>query len=148
MKEIGHIAERLRSYLAIKQVIPSHLAKSMGVHPMVVKRMLDGSRGYDAELVIVLGNIFPRLNLDWLLSGEGAMEQSLKEEQDPTAALEQNLDMLYKHREGLGDQELADRTTSMLALVQKLRTEHHKTMLSTNERLLQFIKVYQTLRAK
>ena len=67
------INERLSDFLINKNISQQEIAISLGTSQPNVSAMCKGYRTISRKTVVKLSNIFPDLNVDWLLKGEGSM---------------------------------------------------------------------------
>ncbi len=67
------INERLSDFLINKNISQQEIAISLGTSQPNVSAMCKGYRTISKKTVVKLSNIFPDLNVDWLLTGEGSM---------------------------------------------------------------------------
>lgn len=103
------INERLSELLINKNISQQEIAISLGTSQPNVSAMCKGYRTISKKTVVKLSNIFPDLNVDWLLTGEGSMlrgseEQGATESED--AALREEVVMLRERVRNL--QKLID----------------------------------------
>lgn len=103
------INERLSELLINKNISQQEIAISLGTSQPNVSAMCKGYRTISKKTVVKLSNIFPDLNVDWLLTGEGSMlrgseEQGATEGED--AALREEVVMLRERVRNL--QKLID----------------------------------------
>ncbi len=103
------INERLSELLINKNISQQEIAISLGTSQPNVSAMCKGYRTISKKTIVKLSNIFPDLNVDWLLTGEGSMlrgseEQGATESED--AALREEVVMLRERVRNL--QKLID----------------------------------------
>lgn len=103
------INERLSKLLINKNISQQEIAISLGTSQPNVSAMCKGYRTISKKTIVKLSNIFPDLNVDWLLTGEGSMlrgseEQGATESED--AALREEVVMLRERVRNL--QKLID----------------------------------------
>ena len=67
------INERLSDFLINKNISQQEIAISLGTSQPNVSAMCKGYRTISKKTVVKLSNIFPDLNVDWLLTGAGSM---------------------------------------------------------------------------
>lgn len=103
------INERLSELLINKNISQQEIAISLGTSQPNVSAMCKGYRTISKKTIVKLSNIFPDINVDWLLTGEGSMlrgseEQGATESED--AALREEVVMLRERVRNL--QKLID----------------------------------------
>ena len=103
------INERLSELLINKNISQQEIAISLGTSQPNVSAMCKGYRTISKKTIVKLSTIFPDLNVDWLLTGEGSMlrgseEQGATESED--AALREEVVMLRERVRNL--QKLID----------------------------------------
>lgn len=64
---------RLASFLKHKSISGTGLAEKLGTSQPTISALLSGKRKLSNGMVARIGNAFPDLNIDWLLTGEGGM---------------------------------------------------------------------------
>ena len=103
------IKQRIIDFLKYKNISQQEIAISLGTSQPNVSAMCKGYRTISKKTIVKLSNIFPDLNVDWLLTGEGSMlrgseEQGATESED--AALREEVVMLRERVRNL--QKLID----------------------------------------
>jgi len=76
MNDLEQIGKRLGEFLTFKQIGINELGRQMGTSGSQVFNIMNGKK-YGTDKLLAVLNLFPELNIDWLLKGEGKM---LKEE--------------------------------------------------------------------
>ena len=74
------INERLSELLINKNISQQEIAISLGTSQPNVSAMCKGYRTISKKTIVKLSNIFPDLNVDWLLTGEGSMLRGSEEQ--------------------------------------------------------------------
>lgn len=123
--------ERLRevyNYLKFKKIISKQddLATLMGYNRVSVSRALNGHEGYlTKEFLYKLTDVFPEINYNWLLTGEGSMLKESKIETNITPVPQDNYKMVEyvdlrasAGRLGVGDVELLPETHRRLVPIE------------------------------
>ena len=70
MKEESTVKSRLLEYLKVKRITQTEFTKALGVSPTYVGAM---RKGIPASKLKKISDLYPDLNRDWLLYGEGEM---------------------------------------------------------------------------
>ncbi len=67
------LKDRLKKFLAYKNINPNAFSKLIGVSQTSIKQALEGTTLPSSKVLIPAKTNFPDLNVNWLLVGEGSM---------------------------------------------------------------------------
>jgi transcriptional regulator with XRE-family HTH domain len=70
--------ERLQQILELYDLTPSRLAEKMGVQRSGISHIMSGRNKPSFDFMIALLKLFPELNANWLLTGEGDITSNEK----------------------------------------------------------------------
>ena len=71
---IGLIGIRLQQYAKTQGYTPRQASEALGEDPAFVARMVAGAH-VNSDFIARMPQVFPHLNLRWLLTGQGTMQQ-------------------------------------------------------------------------
>lgn len=71
--EVKFVAERLDAFVHFTGLNRTQFAESIGVHQQALNRMLKERKGFSAKFLLGLCKVYPALNVNWLMRGEGSM---------------------------------------------------------------------------
>ena len=72
MNNLKDIGQRLKLFLETEKIRPNSLAKGMNVSRTQVYRIINGYK-YGTDKFLLIIEALPKLNVRWLMSGEGYM---------------------------------------------------------------------------
>lgn len=88
--------EMVIDYLGIK---PSSFAHSLNVTPSTITAITKGVNQVGAKVLGRIAEVYPEINLDWLISGRGSMLRSKNEMNEPAFHYYKKTDQLYNYNE-------------------------------------------------
>jgi len=68
------IVERVNLFLGAKHIQKSKIAQELGWEKKTIYNQLNGACDISIELIVGIRKLYPTLNLDYVLLGEGSME--------------------------------------------------------------------------
>lgn len=74
------IGKRLDAFLEQKGVSVTDFGDKIGVHPNSIYRLIKEGRGMNSTTMMKIVEMFPSINLHWLITGEGPQTKSNYEE--------------------------------------------------------------------
>lgn len=66
-------AERLREFLNRLNIKNITLASKLGIRPAFISQLLNQHSTVTTDVALRIGGVYPKLNVKWLLEGEGEM---------------------------------------------------------------------------
>ena len=67
------IQERVKAIIAYSGLKDSALAKKIGIQQMTLWRQINGERKVSLETILAISEVFPEIDANWLLRGNGTM---------------------------------------------------------------------------
>lgn len=76
MEEV--VKQRIRDLLAKKQISITSLSRSVGANQKTLNNQINGGTALSASTILLIKQVIPEIDFDWLLTGEGPMLKSDK----------------------------------------------------------------------
>lgn len=85
MEEV--VKQRIRDLLAKKQISITSLSRSVGANQKTLNNQINGGTALSASTILLIKQVIPEIDFDWLLTGDGPMLNSEKiADQTPLAS--------------------------------------------------------------
>jgi transcriptional regulator with XRE-family HTH domain len=94
--------KRLKLYLIERNLSQEELSSLSGVSKQTISNIIKGKNAPSGEVIIKIAKEYPDLNLNWLMTGKGAMKNSEDPEELPKVGSdEENLKVLLRLKENM-----------------------------------------------
>jgi len=95
------INQRMSRFLKFKGLTHGEFSESIGMKRSTFSNKIQGSREFDIKMLAKILQTYPNLNLNWLVSGVGAMEVSNLDTAAAILEIKKQLDILSKQNKEL-----------------------------------------------
>lgn len=72
------VKQRIRELLSKKEISVTFLAKTVGANQKTLNNQINGDTSLSASTILLIKQVVPEIDFDWLLTGEGPMLKSDK----------------------------------------------------------------------